>query len=51
MMDAAGEEGERFDEPLDVRIDAAVRFKHEPASGARELLGELLREDWLERAY
>src|SRR5262249_48493034 len=51
MLDAAREEGERFDQPLDVRIGAAVGLEEEPAGGGgilpRELLGKLADEEKL----
>ena len=44
VLDPTGQEGERLDQPLDVRIGAAVGLQQQPAGGGRILLGELLGE-------
>ena len=43
-MDASGQEGKCLDQPLDVRIGAAILFQLQARGGGRVLLGELLGE-------
>ena len=39
VLDAAGEQGERLDQPLDVRVGAAVGLEQQPAGGGRDTAG------------
>ena len=44
ILDPPGQQGERLDQPLDVRVEAPVRLEQEPPGRHRVLAGELLGE-------
>ena len=44
VLDSTGQQGECFDQTLDVRIGAAIPFQTQPAGGGGVLLGKLIRE-------